>query len=88
MSKSLNNFFTAREILQQYDAEVIRFLMLSAHYRTQLNFSKELMESASASMERLYNAVANLGESIRRGKRKDMKDEEKQVLETLDSFRD
>ena len=58
MSKSLNNFFTARDILKEYDADVIRFLMLSAHYRIQLNFSRELLDSAKASVERLYNAVA------------------------------
>lgn len=60
MSKSLNNFFTAREILERYDADVIRFLMLSGHYRVQLNFSEDLLESAKASVERLYNAVSNL----------------------------
>ncbi|WP_461205225.1 cysteine--tRNA ligase [Clostridium sp. DL1XJH146] len=60
MSKSLNNFFTAREILEQYDAEVIRLFMLSAHYRTPLNFSRDLLESAKASLERLYNAISNL----------------------------
>ena len=60
MSKSLNNFFTAREVLAEYDADVIRFFMLSAHYRIQINFSKDLLDSAKASVERLYNAVANL----------------------------
>ena len=60
MSKSLNNFFTARDVLKEYDSDVIRFLMLSAHYRVQLNFSDDLLESAKASVERLYNTVANL----------------------------
>ena len=46
MSKSLSNFFTAREILEKYDVDVIRFLMLSAHYRQPVNFSMELLDSA------------------------------------------
>ena len=57
MSKSLKNFFTAREVLEEYSADVIRFFMLSAHYRAQINFSKELLDSAKASVERLYNAI-------------------------------
>ena len=60
MSKSLNNFLTARDALKAYDGDVIRFLMLSAHYRVQLNFSTELLDSAKASVERLYNAIDNL----------------------------
>ena len=61
MSKSLNNFLTARrDALKQYDPDVIRFLMLSGHYRIQLNFSNDLLESAKASVERLYNAIGNL----------------------------
>jgi cysteinyl-tRNA synthetase len=87
MSKSLNNFLTAREILEQYDAEIIRFLMLSAHYRTQLNFNKEMMESAAASMERLYNAVANLENLLGEVSAEAMKEEENKYLEILDSFR-
>ena len=87
MSKSLNNFFTAREILKEYDADTIRFSMLSAHYRTQLNFSKELMESAAASMERLYNAASNLENLLKEVSADTMKEEENKYLETLDNFR-
>lgn len=60
MSKSLNNFFTPREISQEYDLEVLRFFILSAHYRSPLNFSKELVEAAKNGLERLYNAKSNL----------------------------
>ena len=60
MSKSLNNFFTAREILEEYDSDAIRFLMLSGHYRIQINFTKELLDSSKASVERLYNCINNL----------------------------
>lgn len=60
MSKSLNNFFTAREILEKYDAEVVRLFMLSGHYRTPLNFSIDLLDQAKAGLERFYNSINNL----------------------------
>lgn len=60
MSKSLGNFFTIRDIAQKYDYEVIRFFMLSAHYRTPINFSDELMEAAKSGLERMYNCLGNL----------------------------
>ena len=87
MSKSLNNFLTARDALQKYDSDVIRFLMLSAHYRVQLNFSDDLLESAKASIERLYNAVANLENLISEVKIEKMNDEESSYLNSLDSYR-
>ena len=57
MSKSLNNFFTAREILEKYDTEVVRLFMISGHYRTQINFTMEVLDSAKASLDRMYNAL-------------------------------
>ncbi|WP_090042600.1 cysteine--tRNA ligase [Clostridium frigidicarnis] len=88
MSKSLNNFFTAREVLEKYDAEIIRFLLLSGHYRTQLNFSEELLDSAKASMERLYNAIYNL-ESLEKEVRIEQCTEgEKEYIEQLASYRE
>ena len=60
MSKSLGNFFTVREISEKYDLQVLRFFMLSAHYRSPLNFSAELMEASSNGLERIKNAVSNL----------------------------
>ena len=87
MSKSLNNFLTARDALKQYDADVIRFLMLSGHYRIQLNFSSDLLESAKASVERLYNAIGNLENLISEVKNEKMTDEEVKYLESLDAYR-
>ena len=87
MSKSLNNFLTARDALKEYDADVIRFLMLSGHYRIQLNFSNELLESAKASIERLYNAIGNLENLISEVKNEKMTDEEIKYLESLDTYR-
>ena len=87
MSKSLNNFFTAREVLSEYDADVIRFFMLSAHYRIQINFSKDLLDSAKASVERLYNAVANLENLLDEVSAETMTEEESKYLESLDKYR-
>ncbi|MDI9520183.1 MAG: cysteine--tRNA ligase [Bacillota bacterium] len=56
MSKSLGNFFTVRDILKEYEPESVRMLMLSAHYRSPLNFSREMMAQAKASLTRLYTA--------------------------------
>lgn len=60
MSKSKGNFFTVREILQEYDGEVIRFFLLSGHYRNPINFSRELMEQAKSALARMRNAKINL----------------------------
>ncbi len=60
MSKSAGNFFTVRDIQKRYDAQVLRFFMLSAHYRSPLNFSDELMEAAKNSLERILTAAENL----------------------------
>ena len=60
MSKSLGNFFTLREVAEKFGYEVVRFFMLSAHYRSPVSFSEELMESAKSSLERLQNCKANL----------------------------
>lgn len=87
MSKSLNNFLTARDALKQYDADVIRFLMLSGHYRIQLNFSNDLLESAKASVERLYNAIGNLENLISEVKNEKMTGEEVKYIESLDAYR-
>ncbi|HKL43088.1 MAG TPA: cysteine--tRNA ligase [Clostridia bacterium] len=60
MSKSKGNFFTVRDILEKYDAEVIRFFILSAHYRSPVNFSEDLIISAKNGLDRLYNVKNNL----------------------------
>ena len=60
MSKSLGNFRTVREISEQYDLQVLRFFMLSAHYRSPLNFSVDLMEASKNGLERIVNAADNL----------------------------
>lgn len=88
MSKSLNNFFTARDVLKEYDSDVIRFLMLSCHYRIQLNYSEDLLESAKASVERIYNAIGNLENLIDEVSRVEMNEEEKKYLESLNKYKE
>ena len=87
MSKSLNNFFTVRDILEKYNPEVLRFLMLSGHYRTQLNFSTELLDSAVSSMERLYNAINNLQHLYDNSPYNSLKSGEENYINTLESYR-
>ena len=60
MSKSLNNFFTLRSVLQEYDAETVRFFLTSSHYRSQLNYSQENLSQARSSLERLYIALRDI----------------------------
>lgn len=60
MSKSLGNFFTVRDIAKNYDLQVLRFFMLSAHYRSQLNFSADLMEAAKNALERILTAAERM----------------------------
>ena len=88
MSKSLNNFFTAREVLAEYDVDTIRFFMLSAHYRIQINFSKELLEAAKASVERLYNAISNLESLHEEVKTEEMNQNEIEYLKSLDKYKE
>ncbi len=63
MSKSLNNFFTIREVLKDYKAAEIRFFILNSHYRSQLNYGLDQLDAARASLSRLYTAIRGLPES-------------------------
>lgn len=85
MSKSKGNFFTVREISEHYPLSVIRFFMLSAHYRSPLNFSDELVESARAGLERIQNAVENLRDLSKKGGA--LSEKEREDLEKADLYR-
>ena len=63
MSKSLGNFFTIRDVLNHYDAESVRYFLLTAHYRSQLNYSEENLELAHGALERLYTALRGTDKS-------------------------
>ena len=67
MSKSLGNFFTVRDILGKYDAQVLRLFMLSSHYRSPLNFSAELMASAANALDRIRRAASRLRDIVAKG---------------------
>ncbi|HIQ99069.1 MAG TPA: cysteine--tRNA ligase [Candidatus Scybalocola faecavium] len=82
MSKSLGNFFTVREIGEKYDLQVLRFFMLSAHYRSPLNFSGELMAAAKNSLERILTAVDRLRNL--KGQERPLNEEENTQLQALD----
>ena len=81
MSKSLGNFFTVRDICEKYDPQVIRFFMLSAQYRTPLNFSKELVEDASRGLERIVNGAEKLKGIVETKKNVPLSEDEKLTLE-------
>jgi len=76
MSKSLGNFFTVREISEKYDLQVLRFFMLSAHYRSPLNFSAELMEASKNGLERILTGVEKLKELTSKASAREMTAEE------------
>lgn len=78
MSKSLGNFFTVREISEKYDLQVLRLFMLSAQYRSPLNFSADLMEASKNSLERIRTAAEHQEDCLKAAKEGEMTAEEKQ----------
>lgn len=87
MSKSLGNFFTVRDILSEFSGQVIRFFLLSAHYRNPVNFSKELILQAKAGMERLANSKERLVFTISHAKGQ-MNESELELVSALENHRD
>ena len=81
MSKSLGNFFTVRDISEKYDLQVLRFFMLSAHYRSPLNFSADLMEAAKNGLDRIVTAAQKLAEEKERAQDTPMTAEEKAAVD-------
>ena len=86
MSKSLGNFRTVREISEQYDLQVLRFFMLSAHYRSPLNFSADLMEASKNGLERIVNAADNLKFLMKNAADEKMTEEENKLFTQTDAF--
>lgn len=87
MSKSKGNFFTVRDVAKKYDYEVIRFFMLSAHYRSAINFSDELLAQSRTGLDRLYNCLYNLDFLASKAKKRELTDEEKQMQKQLLQFK-
>ena len=86
MSKSDGNFFTVREVGGQYDLQVLRFFMLSAHYRSPLNFSKDLMESSKTSLNRIINAIESLKFLKKHAKVDKLSSQETELLDKAKAF--
>ncbi len=86
MSKSAGNFFTVRDILEKYDPQILRFFMLSAHYRSPLNFSAELMEAAGNGYERIVTSVSNLNYLLENAVSDTISEDEKKLIEEAKGF--
>ena len=86
MSKSLNNFFTVRDISKEYDLEAVRLFMLSSHYRSPINFSRDLIEAANASLNRIYTARDHLRFSEKNGEDRPLNEEEKAFIDRIAGY--
>ncbi|MBR1629302.1 MAG: cysteine--tRNA ligase, partial [Lachnospiraceae bacterium] len=86
MSKSLGNFFTVREISEKYDLQVLRFFMLSAHYRSPLNFSDDLMKAAESGLERIKTCAEKLRFVQEKAAEKEWQEGEEALCEEANGF--
>lgn len=86
MSKSLGNFFTVREVAEKYELQVLRFFMLSAHYRSPLNFSADLMEAAKNGLERIVTAAEHIRHLQKSAPAVPLTEQEAELLEKAGSF--
>ena len=84
MSKSLGNFFTVRDISKEFDLEILRFFLISTHYRSPINFSRQIMQQMKQSLERIYNAKWRLEELQEKTTDKDLSEEDKEYKELID----
>lgn len=87
MSKSLGNFFTVRDIISRYDPMVLRLFILSAHYRSPLNFSQELMDQYKAAYERILNSSDKLYDLLKNAPVNDITPEESEYIKVAEGFR-
>lgn len=88
MSKSKGNFLLVREIKEEYDLEVLRFFLLSAHYRSPINFNREVMEQTKNSLDRLYNAKNTLEYLLEKTKERDLSPEEESYSQEIDKYKE
>ncbi len=85
MSKSLGNFFTLKDVAKNYDLEVLRFFILSAHYRQPLNFSDHVMEQMKSGLDRIYNAKYRLEDLLENAEEVELTPGEEEILSLMDS---
>ena len=88
MSKSLGNFFTVRDISKEFDLEAVRMFMLGAHYRSPINFSREMIEQAKASLDRLYTARDHYAFLLENAKEGEMGEKENDLLAKVQAARE
>ena len=88
MSKSLGNFFTVRDISKEFDLEAVRMFMLGAHYRSPINFSREMIEQAKASLDRLYTARDHYAFLLENAKDGEMGEKENDLLAKVQAARE
>ena len=87
MSKSLGNFFTLHDIKEKYDLMVVRFWLLTTNYRQPINFTREIIEGASNSLDRINNAVFRLEELLENASESELRDQEQALIDELSDFR-
>ena len=88
MSKSAGNFFTVRDIAKEYDLEAVRLFLLSAQYRSPINFSRDLIMAASSSLERMYTARNNAIFLLESAPEREMNEDEKAFLDRMQQYID
>ena len=88
MSKSLGNFFTVRDIAKEFDLEAVRMFMLSAHYRSPINFSRDMIEQAKASLDRLYTARDHYSFLMENAKDGEMGEKETELMAKVKAVRE
>ena len=88
MSKSAGNFFTVRDIAKEYDLEAVRLFLLSAQYRSPINFSRDLIMAASSSLERMYTARNNAIFLLESAPEREMSEDEKAFLDRMQQYID
>ncbi|MBR5302988.1 MAG: class I tRNA ligase family protein, partial [Clostridia bacterium] len=88
MSKSLGNFFTVRDIAKEFDLEAVRMFMLSAHYRSPINFSRDMIEQAKASLDRLYTARDHYAFLLENAKDGEMSEKETELMAKVKAVRE
>ena len=88
MSKSLGNFFTVRDIAKEFDLEAVRMFMLSAHYRSPINFSREMIEQAKASLDRLYTARDHYSFLLENAKDGELGEKETELMAKVKAVRE
>ncbi|MFA7532940.1 MAG: cysteine--tRNA ligase [Tissierellaceae bacterium] len=87
MSKSLDNFLFVKDVAKEFDLETLRFFLLSAHYRSPINFTREIMKQMENALERLYNAKKNLKYLLDRAEDRELTQEEDNYLAEVDKYK-